>query len=393
MLAILTTHPIQYQVPIWKALAARGKVPFKVLYMSDQGLEKRFDPGFGQALAWDIDLLGGYEHEWVPVYKGERQDTFWSLRLKPGFANMLRNMGARVLWTQGWQVAAYWQAVAQARRAGVEVWMRGETNIRSNAGGFKQDIKRVVLRRLFHRVDRVLCVGEGNRQFYLRPGVREEQLAPAPYCVDNGRFATQADGLRAERAALRERWGIPAEAFCVLFSGKLIEAKRPLDLIEAVKRLNGAAAGKPLHILIAGTGELEAAMRAAAEGVGVSFAGFLNQSEIVQAYVTADCLVLPSSARETWGLVVNEAMASGLPCVVSDGCGCSGDLVLPLRPDLCYPAGDAGALAGAIANAAANPPDASVLRAHIARYDYMRTVETVEALYALTTQDHEARRA
>jgi glycosyltransferase involved in cell wall biosynthesis len=393
MLAILTTHAIQYQVPIWKALAARGKTPFKVLYMSDLGLKERFDPGFGRALAWDIDLLGGYEHEWVPVHKGKRPDAFWSLRLNRGFVSTLQNMGVRVLWAQGWQVAAYWQAVAAARRAGVEVWMRGDTNISSNAGGVRQDIKRFVLRRLFNRVDRFLCVGEANRQFYLRQGIGEERLASAPHCVDNGRFAAQADGLRAGRAALRERWGIPANAFCVLFSGKLVEKKRPLDLIEAVKRLNGAAAGKPLHILIAGTGELEAAARNAAKGMGASFAGFLNQSEIVKAYVAADCLALPSNAQETWGLVVNEAMASGLPCVVSNACGCSGDLVQPLRPDLCYPMGDTTALAHAIANAAANPPDAPALRNHIARYDYMRTVETVEALYALTAQERRAQDA
>ena len=70
MLAILTTHPIQYQVPIWKGLAARENIPFKVFYMSDQGLEARFDPGFGKSLSWDIDLLGGYECEFLDTYRG-----------------------------------------------------------------------------------------------------------------------------------------------------------------------------------------------------------------------------------------------------------------------------------------------------------------------------------
>jgi glycosyltransferase involved in cell wall biosynthesis len=385
MLAILTTHPIQYQVPIWKALAARGKVPFKVLYMSDQGVKETFDPGFSRSLAWDIDLLGGYTSEWVPVHKGA-QESFFGLRLKPGFASSLRKMGARRLWVQGWQVAAYWQAVALARRVGVDVWMRGDTNIRSNAGGIKQSLKRILLRRLFGQIDRFLCVGEANRQFYLKQGVSCARLAQAPHCVDNARFAAQADALRPERAALRQGWGIPEGAFCVLFSGKLIGKKRPLDLAEAVRRLGGVAAGRPVHLLFAGTGELESALREAAGGLSATFAGFLNQSEIVRAYTAADCLVLPSNAQETWGLVVNEAMASGLPCVVSDACGCSSDLVTPLRPDLSYPMGDTGALAGALANAAANPPDAELLRAHIARYDYVRTVETVEALYTQTAQ-------
>ena len=118
MLAVLTTHPIQYQVPVWKQLAARGNVPFKVYYMCDQGLEARFDPGFGKSLSWDIDLLGGYESEFLKTYQGRRSDSFWWLRLKPGFVRQLRQASANVLWIQGWQVAAYWQAVFEAHRAG-----------------------------------------------------------------------------------------------------------------------------------------------------------------------------------------------------------------------------------------------------------------------------------
>src|SRR5688572_3335471 len=119
MLAVLTTHPIQYQVPIWKALAARGRVPLKVYYMSDQGLVARHDPGFGRAVAWDIDLLGGYDHAFVRVVTGTDQSSFWWLRLSENIARRAKAEGAAALWLQGWQVAAYWQAVWQARAVGL----------------------------------------------------------------------------------------------------------------------------------------------------------------------------------------------------------------------------------------------------------------------------------
>ena len=109
--------------------------------------------------------------------------------------------------------------------------------------------------------------------------------------------------------------------------------------------------------------------------------GFLNQSEISRAYVAADCLVLPSDATETWGLVVNEAMASGLPCIVSNACGCAEDLVQPIRPDLCYPLGDVSALARAMAAVVADSPPKHFLQAQISKYDIDRTIDAVETLY------------
>ena len=112
-----------------------------------------------------------------------------------------------------------------------------------------------------------------------------------------------------------------------------------------------------------------------------SFVGFLNQSEISRAYVAADCLVLPSDAGETWGLVVNEAMASGLPCVVSNGCGCVEDLIAPIRPDLCYPLGDITALERAMAAAISDAPPPQLLRARVSEYDVSKTIDTIESLY------------
>ena len=409
LLAVLTTHPIQYQVPLWKELAARKKVPFKVFYMSDHGLEARFDPGFGKALSWDIDLLGGYDCEFLDTYRGTRFDSFWGLRLKPGFGRVLRQTGAKVLWIQGWQVAAYWQAVFEARRVGTEVWLRGETNERSNGKRIGRQLRRWLLGELLHRVDRLLYIGEANRQFYLKQGISMERLASAPYCVDNSRFATAAAVVRPQRHCIREEWRIPTDAFCFLFAGKFIAKKRTFDFVKASRRLQRTIQGKKIHLLWVGTGELGGELRQICstcfdaerservdatngrDGPNASFVGFLNQSEMSRAYVAADCLVLPSDATETWGLVVNEAMASGLPCIVSGACGCAEDLVEPIRPDLTYRVGDVVALERAMAAVIERLPDPDLLRAHVAKYDVAQTVNTVERLYFGATHRETAR--
>lgn len=404
MLAVLTTHPIQYQVPLWKALADRDRVPMRVLYMNDQGLNQHLDPGFGRRLAWDIDLLAGYDHEFIDVWEGRSQDSFLWLKLQPNFGKTLKDRGASVLWIQGWQVAAYWQAVWQARRAGIEVWLRGETNLRSQKQGPLKGLKRVLLRRLLARVDRFLYIGEANRQFYRLQSVPPNRMISAPYCVDNARFRSEASRLRQVRTKLRKQWGIPDKAFCFLFVGKLIPKKRPGDLVAAVHGLQLRGIQRSLHILFVGTGELDTALRRMctvavdAEGRNcysgnplpqASFTGFLNQSEVSQAYVAADCLVLPSDARETWGLVVNEALASGLPCVVSDACGCAEDLILPICPELSYPAGNVAALQRCLESVMNNAPSIDLLQRHIDNFDLLHTVESVEQLY----RDAIARRA
>ena len=394
MLAVLTTHPIQYQIPLWKELSARGKVPLRVFYMSDLGLMPRFDPGFKRPLAWDIDLLEGYDHEFLNVWTGSSQESFFWLSLKSDFKRILNDHSIRVLWIQGWQVAAYWQAAWAANRAGVELWLRGETNIRSNRTGFLKGMKRIALRRLFDRVDRFLFVGEANRKFYLSQGVSEERMISAPYGVDNARFAEQAYRIRDKRKILRKKWCIPENAFCFLFVGKLIPKKRPGDLVSAVRHLETEALKQPLHILFVGTGDLEHELRQScaiafdkeihfggAQAPKASFVGFLNQTEVSQAYVAADCLVLPSEATETWGLVVNEAMASGLPCITSDACGCVEDLILPICPQLSYPVGDISRLQHAMKIAMTCPPSNQTLKEHVKDYSLLRTVEAVERAY------------
>src|SRR5262249_22639824 len=128
MLVVLTTHPIQYQVPLWQALAKNGRVPFEVWYLSRHGSRPTMDREFGQRFAWDIDTLADYPHRFLSESEDASPSAFWKCRLRESLSNRLRKAGAKAIWIQGWQVAAYWQAIRAARGARVEVWLRGESN-------------------------------------------------------------------------------------------------------------------------------------------------------------------------------------------------------------------------------------------------------------------------
>jgi glycosyltransferase involved in cell wall biosynthesis len=185
--------------------------------------------------------------------------------------------------------------------------------------------------------------------------VPESRVFDCPYFIDNARFASSARALAPSRHSIRAAWGIPEQATCFLFAGKIQPKKRILDLLHAL-RLVAPDAGAH-HLLVVGTGEQmeEARALAVRERIAATFAGFLNQTEMPKAYVAADCLVLPSDYGETWGLVVNEAMACGLPAVVSDRVGCGPDLVEDGVTGRIFPFGEVAALAGVIRSLADQP--------------------------------------
>jgi glycosyltransferase involved in cell wall biosynthesis len=341
-LGAISTHPIQYQVPWFAALAADQRLDLHVGYgyLPDaraQGV------GFGTAFAWDLPLLDGYRStELVRRNARPELSTFFGIRLRR-VADWLRAQRFDALVVTGWNSYALVQTALAARRLRLPLLVRGDSN----------DLRRRSLpARLFHRTflrlfDAFLVVGQSNRRFYQRSGVPESKLFDCPHFVDNERLARQHGEALPRRAELRARWGMPADAVCALFAGKLVEVKNVPELFAAVRIAVERA--PRLHLLVAGEGPLGDELRATAtrEKLPVTFAGFLNQSEIPAAYATADFLVLPSHS-ETWGLVVNEAMACGLPAVVSDGVGCAEDLVEPGVTGFVYRAGSAEQLAAGL---------------------------------------------
>ena len=348
--ALFATHPIQYHVPWFQSLTASRAVELKV-YFGQVPDAKQQGIGFGVDFQWDIPLLEGYASEVLDNVA--RPPSLGNFRGSdtPGVGRRLREWKPDVAILTGWQskmlVQAWWACV----RLGIPRIVRGESN-----GMRRRSLPKRALQRAWLRgFDRFLAIGKANREFYVEAGIPDSRIHTCPYFVDNRRFALAAANLRERRAALRERWSIPDRAVCFLFCGKLIAKKHPLDLLSAIGR--AVAAGASAHLLIVGDGDLMDEARALVDGerMPVTFAGFLNQTEIVGAYVAADCLVLPSDAGETWGLVVNEAMACGLPAIVSDEVGCGPDLVTDGATGATFPLGDVDALAMRLREFAVDP--------------------------------------
>lgn len=333
--AFLTTHPIQYQVPVFRALERMEDIDLTVLYCQLPDAKQQGD-GFGVAFEWDIPLLDGYTYHVLKNVAAVPSLTDYHGCDTPEIQTYLATHGFDAVVINGWVVKSCLQGLKACRRLGIPCIVRGEANdLRA-----RPFWKRWLQARLVRRYAACLPIGNANRAFYLARGVASDRLFPARYCVENERFASAADRLATQREALRAAWGIAPAATCFLFSGKLIDKKAPVPLLKAFA--SAVARGANAHLLVVGDGplreECEAVVRES--NAPITMAGFLNQSQIVEAYVAADCLVLPSDAGETWGLVANEAMAVGRPVLVSDLAGCSRDLIVAGQTGEVIPFGD-----------------------------------------------------
>jgi glycosyltransferase involved in cell wall biosynthesis len=369
------THPIQYQTPWFRALAQLRDIQFSVLFVQLPDTRQQ-GAGFGIAFEWDVPLLEGYAWKRVPQLGGRGGlRGFFAARIRHPMA-LLRELDPAVLVLTGWNTWPLVQALMTAWWLRIPVVMRGD----SNAMRPRRWFVRVLHRQLLRRCAALLPVGKANHAFYTGYGVPESRLFETPHFVDNDRFIDSAARVLPNHPALRARWSIPEKAVCFCYAGKLEPVKRVFDLLEAFAMALQSCA-TALHLLVIGTGELMAQVKAfaATHALPVTFAGFLNQSEIASAYVASDCLVLASD-YETWGLVVNEAMVCGRPALVSDRVGCGPDLVIEGQTGAVFPFADVPALAEKLVKLAADPERLHRMgqnaRAHVlAGYNIDKAVE------------------
>ena len=341
-LAIIATHPVQYNVPWFRSLADETDIEVCVFYTWHADEQAKYDHEFKREIAWDIPLLEGYDYRLVAPRPTVEQKTFWNLH--SDITGPIKAWGADGVLVMGWNYLSHLKAMRYFS-GNIPVFFRGDSTLLDQRSALRSHIRKYFLRQVYSYVDAAFFVGANNYDYFQAHGMRENQLTFAPHAVDNQRFSSNAAAHEGEACRWRAALGIPPESVVYLFVGKLIDLKSPRLLLEAFQQL--PQNNKP-HLIYVGNGDCERELRKqSADTDNVHFIPFQNQSRMPVVYRLGDVLCLPSGS-ETWGLVVNEAMASGRSVIVSDQVGCARDLVANQQTGFIHKAQSQRSLLGAM---------------------------------------------
>lgn len=340
-LLILDSHPVQYRTPLYRFLASQHWLELSVWYGDNYGVVPR-SSGWGISdFTWDVDQLAGYDSRFLKNLRRKPDPSTFFGKINPGLLTEIGKKRPDAVLIFGYASLFHWFSFIGAWRGRILVLYMADSNLAADPGGWKGWLKHALLERLFARIDAFLFIGSMNMQFYECYGVPKRKCFFAPYSVDNSFFRSEAEKWVSSRVQIRESWGVQEGKDVLLFVGRLIGIKRPEEVLLAASKIDNT------HVVFCGSGPLECRLKLLAEELipgRSTFLGFQNQGLLPAVYASSDLLVLPSS-YEPWGLVVNEAMASGLPAVASIQSGSAHDL---LPEEFRFESGDTDGLVRAI---------------------------------------------
>lgn len=325
-LAIVTTHPIQYNAPLFELLHKRNRTEVKVFYTwgKDSSKEK-FDPGFRKMIEWDIPLLKGYNYEFLKNTAKDPGSHHYNGIINPNIIRAISAWQPDAILVYGWSFKSHLRVIRYFYRKTFILFRGDSIFLNDSRISLRKSFRKVVLKWVYKHIDAALYVGKYNYDYYKACGVPENKLWFAPHAVDNLFFQDLWPMYEMKAADWRNEMGITKSEFVFLFAGKFEPKKNPLLLINAFKSLNDPSC----RLIMVGNGVLEKKLKNCAKEDGrIIFIDFQNQQTMPIVYRLCEVFVLPSQGpNETWGLSVNEAMASSRSILVSNKCGCHIDLV------------------------------------------------------------------
>jgi len=366
-LAYLVSHPIQYQAPLLRRIAQEPDIDLTVFFGSDFSLRAYQDEGFGVDVKWDVPLLDGYRHQFLPVIRDDGTQTV-TTPLNYGIYSALRGdasePGFDLLWVHGYAMVNALHGMLAAKALGIPVLVRADMWLRDRPrSGPKLLLKKMFFQFLKNTVDGILAVGTLNAEYWQHYLGDEVPLFLMPYAVDNAYFQQRSREAVATRDELRQELGLEAGRPVILFASKLQQRKHCSDLVDAYAMLLKDGKTPLPYLVIVGDGEERAALEQKARTNGLTdirFCGFRNQSELPRFFDIASVFVLPAR-HEPWGLIVNEVMNAGRAVIITDDIGCQPDLVTNGIEGYVYPVRDVEALANALRRVLATPETAETM--------------------------------
>lgn len=368
---VLITEIISpYRIPLFNALARQPEIDLHVIFLAET------DPSLRQWQIYKNEI--NFSYCVLPSWR--QRIGKYNLLMNRGVRRALRDSAPHVIVCGGYNYVASWQALVWSGVHHVPFLLWSESN--------QQDLRREtwiveLLKKEFLRRCTAFIVPGQSAGAYLRTHrVNDENIFTAANAVDNDLFADRAEAARCQAEALKRKLSLPARYF--LFVGRLVPEKGVFELLDAYAKLDVQLRAQ-IGLVFVGDGSCRQKLedRAAAISPGmIRFPGFAQREDLANYYALAEALILPTYT-DTWGLVVNEAMACGLPVILSEIAGCAADLIKPNRNGWLVPPKDVPSLHAAMASLAAQPDLHKNMRSnseeHIAHFTPEIWAKSIEA--------------
>lgn len=382
-IAIVATHPIQHFCPLYRFLAASGRIALRVFFASTAGQQLFYDRDFGQMVKFQNDLTAGFDHEYLPDHL---TDAALNGKIRnPHLRERLALFDPDVVQVYGYYHPLSRDAMAWARAARRPILYCSDSELLSPVSPWKRAIKRIMLPRLFAGCAGFLTVGDCNSDYYRHYNVPSERLYRCPYPIDDATLAQALENREQARQSLLAGFDLPADAVIALVVGKLTVRKAPHHAIKAVSLAWRSGLKDKLFLIFAGSGPEQENLKTLAAEIApsaVRFAGFVEVARLPSYYAAADLLVHPSS-QDPHPLATSEAVFCGLPVIVSDRVGSAGptdDVRVGLN-GLKYKFGDIDELARLLVHFCRNPREVDKMREASRRIGPQRTLAVSAAGY------------
>ncbi len=342
-LAIITEIIAPYRIPVFNALAESPHIDLHIIFLAEN------DPTLRHWRVYKDQIKFSYEV--LPSWR--KRFGNHTILLNRGLPAALQSVRPDVVLCGGYNYLASWQAAEWARQRALPflLWSESTALDRRPRYRFVEFMKK----RFLNRCTAFVAAGKSSANYLQSLGVPGHLIFIAPNAVDTAFFSTSAEAARRQEVQWRSRFGLPQRYF--LHVGRLVEEKGVFDLLDAYAELT-VEIRRNFGLVFAGTGAQQAALQKRASTIDtgcIQFLDFIHREELPAIYALAEALIFPTHS-DPWGLVVNEAMACGLPVVVTNVAGCALDLVEDGDNGLVIPPRDPSALRHAMATLATSEP-------------------------------------
>lgn len=322
-LAFLVEKPTQFEVPFFRAhaqLVQNGltKVCIDVYYLKHSSVKTLFDDEIGRPPGWDFDDQEGYRFFKIPSGKLERAKFLWKDIFSADYDAVIIN---------GYRHNDFLLNLFIDKIKRIPLVLRGDSVRVYRRKGIKQAVKSLMLRILYLFPDAFLAVGSLSRQALIHYGVPKDHIFLFPYAIDNDQFHQKSCLTSQQRSEARQGMGIPETSVVFIAVTKFVPREGPMDLLQAFHHLDPKAPNAMLLLVGDGPQREEVKEYLRQNNLkNVFWVGYQPYSQLPRLYGISDAFIHPAH-EECWGVSVNEAMACGLPIILSHQVGSGADLL------------------------------------------------------------------